>query len=176
MASRTRADRQPARDHSSTSPSSTASRIFRPMFRLLRTFRTCRQHRTYRRFGHAPPDWPRFHDAVHRWCLLTHALHPAYCTPALHTRHTATRHPARKPPAASHTGHTRPRLPAFHTTPSRSSRIVHAVSPLPTSRTAPLAFAAFPLVALACLAPPEALAAAAAAFVAADDGDAAQCR
>ena len=56
---------------------------------------------------------------------------------------------------------------------SRSSHIFYAVSLLPTSRTAPLALAAFPLAALACLAPPEALAAAAAALVAADDGDAA---
>ena len=81
----------------------------------------------------------------------------------------------RKPSAASLTSHTRPRLPAFHTTPSRSSCIVHIVSLLPTSRTGPLAFAALPLAALACLAPPEAPAAAAALLLTASDHDATQC-
>ena len=71
---------------------------------------------------HAPPDWPRFHDTAHRGCSLTHALHPAHCTPAPHTHHTATRHLERKPPAASHTDRTRSRLSALHAAPPRIVR------------------------------------------------------
>ena len=88
-------------------------------------------------FGHAPPDWPRFHDTAHRGCSLTHALHPAHCTPAPHTRHTATRHPERKPPAASHTDRTRSRLSALHAAPHHaSSGTVCNVTRALTSRTA----------------------------------------
>ena len=122
MASRTRADRQPARGHSSTSPTSTATRMIRPMFRTLRTIARIASIASIAGFGHAPPDWPRFHDTAHRGCSLTHALHPAHCTPAPHTRHTATRHPERKPPAASHTDRTRSRLSALHAAPPRIVR------------------------------------------------------
>ena len=92
---------------------------------MFRTFRTIARIASIARiagFGHAPPDWPRFHDTAHRGCSLTHALHPAHCTPAPHTRHTATRHPERKPPAASHTDRTRSRLSALHAAPPRIVR------------------------------------------------------
>ena len=92
------------------------------MFRTSRTIARIASIASIAGFGHAPPDWPRFHDTAHRGCLLTHALHPAHCTPAPHTRHTATRHPERKPPAASHTDRTRSRLSALHAAPPRIVR------------------------------------------------------
>ena len=73
---------------------------------------------------------PRFHGAGHRDGIW-HMPHSPRTARLLSAHHSAALHIGRKPSAASLTGHKRPRLPAFHTTPSRSSRIVHAVSPLP---------------------------------------------
>ena len=82
-------------------------------------------------------------------------------------RHSATRHPTRKPPAASHTDCTRPRHPAFYEAPRRL--VTHHLHHDTYSHTAhnPLASAALLSVALGCLASPGALAAAAASLSAA---------
>ncbi|MDC0525665.1 hypothetical protein OAO87_01605 [bacterium] len=103
---------------------------------------------------------------------MAHAPQPAHSTPTLCTPLGGSPHRPQAVGRLTHWPHA-PTLPCLPHGAVISSNTVHAVPLSPTSRTVPMAFAAIPLAALARLGLPEAQAAAAAARVAATDGDAA---